>query len=204
MVGDEADGGPPLLEVLVLQQIEQEADVRLHAPYPEFPQRPVQPLGSALERAARAGHLHQQAIEVGGNDGPGKGRAGIEPDAHPAGGAVGDEGAVVGLEVVGRVFGSYPALDGETVGLYIRLVLNEDGRVVQGITHGHEKLRPHQIDAGDLLRDGVLNLDSRINLNEVDRLVLVDQELHRSRAIVVDGPTQFQGVFVEFILRFLG
>ncbi len=48
-------------------------------------------------------------------------------------------------------------------------------------------LRPHQVDAGHHLGDGVLDLDAGVHLEEVEVLVGADHELDRARADVADA-----------------
>ena len=45
-----------------------------------------------------------------------------------------------------------------------------------------------EIDAGDQLGDGVLDLQARVHLQEEEGAVLAGHELHRAGAVVADGP----------------
>ena len=61
----------------------------------------------------------------------GERRAGVEADAHAAGRAIIAQPAVVGQEVVGRVLGRHPALQGVAVGADLRLIAQADLRVAR-------------------------------------------------------------------------
>jgi hypothetical protein len=50
------------------------------------------------------------------------------------------------------------------------------------------------VDTGDLLGDGVLDLDTGVDLNEVVSTLLVDQELGSTGISVVDGFGQAESV----------
>ena len=72
------------------------------------------------------------------------------------------------------------------------------GAVADGAAFRNADLRAHEIDAGHLLGDGVLDLDARIDLDEVKApAVEVVQELHRADVEVVRRPCQRQRVSGE-------
>src|SRR6202030_90797 len=56
----------------------------------------------------------------------------------------------------------------------------------QRLARGDAKLRLHQVDVGDLLGHGVLDLDARVHLDEDVVARRVDQELDRARVDVAD------------------
>ena len=58
-----------------------------------------------------------------------------------------------------------------------------EGKLLAGRDADH---RLHDVDAGDHLGDGVLDLHARVHLEEVEVVVLVDQELAGAGADVVD------------------
>ena len=59
-------------------------------------------------------------------------------------------------------------------------------KVFQRLPVGDAHLAGDQVDVGDLLGDGVLDLDARVHLDEHVMAALVEQELHGARAGVVD------------------
>ena len=99
---------------------------------------------------------------------PGVAVAGIEAHAEAGGGAVGLDGAEVGGEVVARILGGHPALDGVAAQLDVLLALDADLRVGELVPLGDADLRLHQVAHGDQFGDGVLDLDARVGLDEVE------------------------------------
>src|SRR5205807_1768140 len=78
-----------------------------------------------------------------------------------------------------RVLGVDAAFQGVTADLHVALAVG------QPLTRGDQQLRLHEIDAGDELGDGMLDLDARVHLDEVELPVLVE-ELHGAGAAVAD------------------
>src|SRR5690606_2336367 len=114
-------------------------------------------------------------------------RARIEPDAHAARRAIVGHAAVVGHEVVRRVFGRYPALKGKTGEPNIFLLREADLGIAERDAVGDENLRLHNIDSGDLLGHRVLDLDARVDLDEVEiPRIAVDEELDSPRVFITD------------------
>ena len=67
-----------------------------------------------------------------------------------------------------------------------------DGRPIVGACErfalGDQNLRPHDVDAGHFLGDGVLDLNPRIDLDEVELVrVGIDEKLDRAGVVVADG-----------------
>ena len=93
--------------------------------------------------------------------------------------------AVIGRELVFGVLGRHPALDGVALHLHRLLRGQVDLRVGERLARGDQDLALDQVDAGDDLGDGVLDLDARIDLDEVERAGLdIDQELDRPGVFV--------------------
>ena len=136
-----------------MTRLMQERDVRLDAADAEFLQAALHAPGGVDEAQAVGRHLDQQRIVERRDDRAGEGRAGVEADAHAAGRAVMAEPAVVGQEVVGRVLGRHPALDGEAVRARPS---SWSPRPISGSASGRpwaiEDLALDDVEAGDLLR----------------------------------------------------
>ena len=76
--------------------------------------------------------------------------------------------------------------------------------VADGGALGDADLRLDDIDAGDLLGDGVLDLDARIDLDEIERAGIgIHQELDRAGAPVLGGMGDLDGVVAQFAARLL-
>ena len=75
----------------------------------------------------------------------------------------------------------------------------------QWASRGNVNLQRHQIQAGDLLSHGVLNLQARIHLHEEERRRVLRRhnELHRARADVADRAGRVTGRFTNCAARFL-
>ena len=88
-----------------------------------------------------------------------------------------------GQEPVGRVLGVEAGLDGVPGHLDLRLAQR------QRLARGHAQLPFHEVEAGDRLGDGMLDLQARVHLDEVPgrvggELAALDQELDRAGALV--------------------
>jgi hypothetical protein len=97
------------------------------------------------------------------------GAAGGLEDVHRAGGR---HEAAAGVFAVDPEFEGVP--DGDRVG------------VVEPPALGEPELLPHEVDAGDFLRHGVLDLEPGVDLEEGDGAVLADQELAGAGAHIAD------------------
>ena len=183
---DEAGRALAGQELRVRHQVHEERDVRLHAADAKLLQAPLHMAGRLLEREAAGRHLHEQRVEVGCDHGPGKRRSRVEADAHAAGGAVCGDPAVVGQEAVLRILGRDAALHRRAHRLDRRLIAEADLRVGELVALGHAELPADDVDAGDLLGDGVLHLDPRIDLDE-EKLagVGIDEKLDRAGVLVL-------------------
>src|SRR5258708_16262525 len=68
---------------------------------------------------------------------------------------------------------------------------------------GDPKLPFDQSEAGDHFGDRVLDLKPRIHLHEKERASAIDEELHRPRADVADGPGREQRGFAHLLAALL-
>ena len=166
-----------------------EGEVGLDAANAEFPQRPLHAPGGLLGCRRPGGDLFQQRIVERGDVGAREGGAAVEPDAEAGSAAIGGQAAVVGREVVFGILGRDPALQGMAVAAN-RLLRRHRSAAAADLHSLHDAdLRLDQIDAGDDFGDGVLDLDARIDLDEVEIATLgIHQELDRAGAHVVRRP----------------
>src|SRR5918996_5761895 len=121
--------------------------------------------------------LGEQGVVVA-RDGDALGHAGVDADeravrepepAHQPG---------PGEEVGRGVLGVQATLDG---------VAPEIGGEVDLLAQGDLDLEPHQVKACDQLGDGVLHLEPGVDLEEPERAVVLDQELHGAGVRVAGG-----------------
>ena len=143
---------------------------------------------------AQDGHLHQQRVVGARDDRAGVGGAGIQPDTKPRRTAIGRDPPVVGNEVVFRILGCDPALQGMGIDPDVLLRGHAAVRRTDPRAAGDADLRLDDIDAGRALRDRVLDLDARIHLDEVEPAgVGVLQELDGARVEIVRGAPDREG-----------
>src|SRR3569623_1209485 len=179
--------GDPLLEpvdvVVALQdvggdqQVLEQRDGRLDAGHHHLAQRALQPRNALGPVAAVDDQLAGQAIVVGRER-----IAGVErrSEAHAEAARrveVGDQPRRRGEGA--RVLGVDAALDG--VALEHPLVLGE----AELLARGDADLLAHQVDAGDALGDGMLDLQTGVHLDE-EELAVLPQELDGADAEVAD------------------
>ena len=147
------------------------------------------------------GDLLEQRIVEAGDHRAGIGGAAVEADAEAGGAAIGGDAAVVGDEVLLRVLGGDPALEGVAVEPDVALARHAGGRgVADRGAVGDADLRLDDVDAGHLLGDGVLDLDARIDLDEIELAgVGIHQELDRAGAGIVRGMGDGDGVAGELL-----
>lgn len=138
-----------------------------------------------------AGTFDQHGVIEGGDDGTGKSVAAVESDACTTGGSVDLDLSSIGAELLSRVFGGDTALDSETASGDAVLGQAQLGK---GGTSCDLNLSGHNINASDLFSNGVLDLDSRVDLDEVVAVLLVDKELGGTGIAVVDRLGQLDGV----------
>src|SRR6056297_711782 len=84
-----------------------------------------------------------------------------------------------------------PRLDRESPHRWCRL----EGQIREAPAGKELQLGLHKINTGDLLGDGVLNLNAGIGLHEIETagLVLVHEKLEGTEATVVNGSGQLEG-----------
>ena len=160
---------PPARKSGLVIRLSKKRDVRLHAADAELLQAAFHAAGGVDETQAVGRHLDQQRIVKRRDDRAGEGGAGVEADAQAAGRAIVAEPAIIGHEVVRRVLGRDAALEGEAVRRDRRP--GRPGRSPDRTSGWPWAMRIWRLDdvvAGDLLGDGVLDLDARIDLDEVE------------------------------------
>ena len=135
---------------------------------------------------APGGSLNQQRIVVRSDDGAGEGVAAVQTDAEAAAAAVGNQLAGIGHKVVGRVLGGNTALDSMADGCQLILLRQGDFRAVQVVALGNLDLCLYNVDTGNLLGNGVLNLNAGVNLDEVELAVGSSQKFYGAGADVVN------------------
>ena len=91
-------------------------------------------------------------------------------------------------------------MDGEAVARDLRLRREGQFRPVERKPLRDENLRAHQVDAGDDLGDGVLDLDARVHLDEEPLVgVEIEKEFDGAGVVVADAAANFQRGIAQFL-----
>src|SRR3989441_1095454 len=164
---DEPRPGEARIEGGVRQYVLEEGDVRLHAADAELAQR-AQHLADCEGKGIGVGDdLEEQRVIERRYAGARIAIAGIQTDSESGAGAPGVDTAGIGQEVVGGVLGGDAALHCEPTGAHHLLRADADLRRPQLISFADAQLRLDQVDASDLLGDGVLDLQARVDFDEI-------------------------------------
>jgi hypothetical protein len=149
---------------------------------------------------AVASALGQNGVVERGNDGTSEAIAAVETDTVTTGRSVNFNLARIRLEALRRVFGRDSTLDGKA----------SSGDAILGETQlgkccacSDLDLGCYNVDTGDLLGDRVLDLDTRVDLDEVVLVLLVHQELSSTGVAVVHRSSQPHGI-IEYGIPGLG
>ena len=131
---------------------------------------------------------------------PRGGRAAVEADAGAAGRPVRRDAAGVGPEPLRRILRRDAALQRRAAELDRVL---QEAELGEGLARGDAHLRLHEVDVGDLLGHGVLDLDAGVHLDEDGfagaRAGRLEQELHGAGVDVADRAGERDGVRGERI-----
>ena len=95
------------------------------------------------------------------------------PQRHPAG---------LRHEIVGGILRAQPHLDG--VAGEFDVFLHKPKRLAAG----DAQLQFDQIEPGDRLGDGMLDLQPRVHFHEIELAALIEQEFQRARALIAKLP----------------
>lgn len=120
------------------------------------------------------------------------GDMGVDADSKTSWGAVGFDESGARAEVFGVVLGVDAALDRVTFDMDVFLLVGEF------LSGGDLDRELDDVNAGDHLGDRVLDLDSRVDLEHVEVLVVVHQELDGRGSGIVGGFDELGGGFADF------
>ncbi len=169
----------------VAQQVDDEIDVGRYAPDAELAQGPDHPVDRQIGRLRPGRNLDQQRVVIARDDCAGIGSAAIQTDAVASGRTIGGDPAVVGNEVVLRVFRRHPALQRMAHQAYALLARNAR-RFGQCLALGDQDLGLHDVNAGHLFGDGMFDLHAGVHLDEVElALVHIHQEFDCAGTFIV-------------------
>ena len=121
----------------MVQHIDQERDIRLHAADTHLLQRTHRFAHSAFKCVAKRDHFHQQAVVIRRDHRPHIRVPAVQTDPVAGTGTVDSDLPCVREEIVGRVFGGDTGLDRIALAFDVVLGLDVDLLGIQGITLGH-------------------------------------------------------------------
>ena len=180
---DESSPASSINKGRVSKKRSQERDVGSDTSNTELDQRSENLSTSNLVSGTMASTLRKHGVVMGSDDGTSETITSIQTDTVSTRRSVDLDLASIGLEALGRVLSCDTALDGKATSG--DTVLGKT-KLVQSGTSSDLNLSSNDVDSGDLLSDSVLNLDTRVDLDKVVAVLLVDQEL-RSACIAVAG-----------------
>ena len=193
-LGEERRRGQARLKRFVIDQIVQKRDVGLDAADTKLAQGSIHALASFRERASPGRHFDQKRIVIRRDHRAAVGRCAVETNPEAGRRAIGVNPAVVGQEVVRRIFGRNAALQRVAIQRHVVLRRQRHFRTVQLVALRDLNLGAHNVDAGHHFRDGMLHLHARVHFDEIPiARIGVHQELDRSGVVVSGGPGEFHG-----------
>ena len=152
-----------------------------------FAQRPLHPHHCFFGGGGPGGDFFQQRIVMARHHGAGIGGAAIHPDAKTESAAIGGDAAIIGNKVVLGILSGDAALNGMTA--EADLGLRRDAGLVQHadmFALGNADLRLDDVQAGDHFGHGMLDLDARIDFDEIEfPAIAIHQEFHRAGADII-------------------
>ena len=185
-------------EVRFIQQGLQKRDVGRDAANAELGEHSSRPPNGRFEVTAATSHLDEHGVEMCADLSADEDRTAVKAHPGAASRAVDSDPSGVRTEAVGRVLGGDPALNGGTTQPDTFLGQPQLG---QRGARGDPELVGDDVDVGDLLGDRVLDLDTRVHLDEDVAPVGREQELDRASIDVTDRPGKPHGVCAHLITQ---
>lgn len=190
-VVNERGPGETRLEDRVSKESDEEGNVGLDTSNSELDESSEHLSSGDLEGGSRDGTLDEQRVVVGSDLRSSVSRRSIESNTVTTSRSVDLDFSSVRLEAGGRVLSGQSRLNGESSSVDVLL---SQAKLGEGDTGRDLDLGSDNVDTGDLLGDGVLNLDTRVDLDEVVSALLVDQELGSTGVSVFDVSSKSEGI----------
>ena len=194
---DEAGVHTGLSEVRLAQQGAQEADIGGHTGDVELVERALGALHGLLEIDAAAGHLYQQGVEVRRYLCAHRSCT-VQTHASATRRTIRGQRTGIRAETIIRIFSGNAALQGRPGDG--NLVLGEVNILQRG-TGCDIHLGLHDVDAGDFLGHGVLNLHTRVHLDKDVVAALIHEEFHGTRALIVDVLAELHRILADAVTQ---
>lgn len=190
-VVDKGSPGLTRLEDFVSEKTDQEGDVGLDASDTELDQRTEHLPPSNLISGTANGTFDEQRVVVGSDLRTGITGARVQSDTITTSRPVDFNLTSVRLEVGGGILSGDTTLDSESSPVDVLL---GQTKLLEGHTSSNLDLSGDNVDTSDLFGNGVLNLDTRVDLNKVVSVLLVDEEFGGTRVTVLDSVGELEGI----------
>ena len=175
----------------VAKQRGQERNVGLDTTNTELDQGTNDLAASNFISGSTASTFDQHGVIVRCDNGTSETVTTVETDTVTTSGTIHLDLTSIRRETLGGIFGGDTALDSKAASG--DAVLGQ-AELLQSSTSSDLNLSSNNIDASDFLSNGVFDLDTRVDFNEVVAVLLVDQELGSTGVAVVDGLSQLHGI----------
>src|ERR1041385_8143064 len=139
-------------------EVFQKGDIGLDPANTELAQGSIHSKNALFQRARPCGEFDKKRVEVGRNHRAAKGAAAVQADAKTRRRAIGAEPAVVGNEMVFRVFSGDAALNGDPAGFDVILARDIEWRLMELVPLRNQDLAFDDIQTRHHLGDSVLDL----------------------------------------------
>lgn len=187
------EGGPSLtrLEDFVSEKTDQEGNVGFDTSNTELDQRTEHLPPSNLISSTANGTLDKQRIVMRSDLRTSITRARVQSDTITTSRSVDFNLTSVRLEVGCGILSGDTTLDSKSSPVDVLL---GQTKLLEGYTSSNLNLSSDDVNTGDLFGNGVLDLDTRVDLNEVVAVLLVDEEFGCTGVTVLDSFREFEGV----------
>ena len=162
----------------------EERNVGLDSSNSEFDQCSKHLSSSDLVSGSTDGTLDEQRVIMGSDLSTGISGTSIESNSISSSRSVDLDLTGIRLESLSSILSRDSTLNGESSSVNVFLGETE---LFKGDTSRNLDLSSDDVDTGNFLGDGVLDLDSRVDFNKVMSALLVDQELGSTGISVLDG-----------------
>lgn len=190
-VVDKGCPGLTRLEDFVSEKTDQEGDVGLDASDTELDQRTEHLPSSNLISGTANGTLDEQRVVMGSDLRTGITRARVQTNTITTSRPVDFNLTSVRLEAGRGILSGDTTLDSESSSVDVLL---GQAKLLESHTSSNLDLSGDNVDTGDLFGNGVLNLDTRVDLNKVVSVLLVDEEFSGTRVTVLDSVGELEGI----------
>jgi hypothetical protein len=188
---NECSPGLARFEYRVGKESNEERDVGLDTSNSEFDQCSKHLSSGNLVSGTTDGTLDKQRVVMGSDLSSSVSRTSIKSNTISTSRSVNFDLTSIGLESLSGVFSRDSTLDGETSSVDMLLGKTE---LFEGDTSSNLDLGSNDIDTGNFLGNGVLDLDSGVDFDEIVSPLLVDQEFGSTGISVFDGSGELEGV----------